>query len=192
MEDRKHDILPAADQKSDRAGSPVKLPRESDCNVRRDGSSAAPVQPKQPVNERGRLHGAPELLIRVEWRIAASDRMDLSSDRKQRRWRTRHESYGRLRRQDKARFLAAGTSFLSFCLHIGLQRIGFDAARCVDGASDTTFLDFNGPSAIAHNVRRRRDRTAYADAGISTLLYDGSFLSCRTCFDFRSSPHGTR
>jgi len=74
--------------------------------------------------------------------------------------------------QDKARILAAGTSFLSFCLHIGLQRIGFDAARCGDGASDTTFLVFNGPSAIARNVRGRRDRTAYADAGISTLLYD--------------------
>jgi hypothetical protein len=66
MEDRKHDILPAANQKSDRAGSPVMLPRESDCNVRRDGSNAAPVQPKQRVNERGRLHRASELSIRVQ------------------------------------------------------------------------------------------------------------------------------
>lgn len=59
----------------------------------------------------------------------------------------------RLGRQDKARFLAVGTSFLSVCLHIGLQRIGFDATRCGDGASDTTFLVFSGPSAIARNVR---------------------------------------
>jgi hypothetical protein len=35
--------------------------------------------PKTPVDERGRLHGASELLVRVAWRIAASDRMDLSS-----------------------------------------------------------------------------------------------------------------
>src|SRR5437879_4607979 len=80
--------------------------------------------------------------------------------------------HARLGRQDKARFLAAGTSFLSFCLHIGFERIGFDAARCGDGASDAIAFVFNGPSAIARNVRGRRDRTAYADAGISTLLYD--------------------
>jgi hypothetical protein len=58
------------------------LPGESDRNVRRDGSSVAPAQPKQPVNERGRLHGASELLTDVDWRIAANDRMDLSSNRR--------------------------------------------------------------------------------------------------------------
>jgi hypothetical protein len=75
--------------------------------------------------------------------------------------------------QDKARFLAAGTSFLSVCLHIGLQPIGFDAARCGDGASDAISFVFNGLSAVARNVRGRRDRTAYADATIYTLLCDG-------------------
>jgi hypothetical protein len=78
----------------------------------------------------------------------------------------------RLGRQDKARFLAAGTSFLSFCLHIGFERISFDAARCGDGASDAISFVFNGPSAVVGNVRGRRDRTAYADASVSTLLYD--------------------
>jgi hypothetical protein len=43
MEDGEHDILPAADQKSDRAGSPVMLPRESDCNVRRDTVPTLPL-----------------------------------------------------------------------------------------------------------------------------------------------------
>ena len=85
MEDGKYDILPVAGQKPDHAGAPVMLPRESDCDVRRDGSSAAPVQPRQPVNERGRLHGASELLTGVEWRIASNDRMDVSSSRKERR-----------------------------------------------------------------------------------------------------------
>ena len=74
--------------------------------------------------------------------------------------------------QDKARFLAAGTSFLSFCLHIVFAPLGFDAVRCGDGASDAIFFVFNGPSAIARNVWGRSDRAAYADASVSTLLYD--------------------
>jgi hypothetical protein len=64
-----------------------------------------------------------------------------------------------------------GTSFLSFCLHIVFARFGFDAARSGDGASGAIFFVFNGPSAIARNVRGARDRSAYADASISTLLY---------------------
>src|SRR6476620_2660908 len=86
--------------------------------------------------------------------------------------RIRTLTHARLGRQDKASYLAAGTSFLRFCLHIVFAPLGFDVARCGDGASDTTFFAFNAPSAIARNVRGRRDRTAYADAGISTLLYD--------------------
>lgn len=74
--------------------------------------------------------------------------------------------------QDKARFLAAGTSFLSFCLHIVFALLGLDAVRCGDGASDAIFFVFNGPSAIARNVWGAGDRSAYADASISTLLYD--------------------
>src|ERR1700722_3295551 len=99
MEDGKHDILPAAGPRSDRAGSPVMLPRESDCKVRRDGSSAAPVQPKQAVDERGRLQGASELSGVVPWRIAASARMDLSSGWSERRWQRRRKRCGRLRLQ---------------------------------------------------------------------------------------------
>ena len=58
--------------------------------------------------------------------------------------------------QDKARFLAAGTSFLSFCMHIVFAPLGFDAARCGDGASDAISFVFNGPSAIACNVLSRK------------------------------------
>jgi hypothetical protein len=75
-------------------------------------------------------------------------------------------------RQDKASCLAAGTSFLSVCLHIVFARLGFDVVRCSGGASDAIFFVFNGPSAIARDVRGARDRSAYADASISTLLYD--------------------
>jgi hypothetical protein len=83
-----------------------------------------------------------------------------------------YESACRLGRQDKARFLASRTPFLSFCLHIVFAPLGFDAVRCGDGAPDAIILVFNGLSAIARNVRGRRDRTAYADASVSTLVYD--------------------
>jgi hypothetical protein len=43
--------------------------------------------------------------------------------------------------------------------------------RCSGGASDAIFFVFNGPSAIARNVGKS-DRAAYADASVSTLLYD--------------------
>ncbi len=41
-------------------------------------------------------------LQKSEWRIAANGRMDLSSERKQRRWRTRQKICGRLGRQVKS------------------------------------------------------------------------------------------
>jgi hypothetical protein len=86
----------------------------------------------------------------------------------------RQEGAGSISRgwQDKARFLAAGTSFLSFCLHIVFAPLGFDAVRCSGGASDAIFFVFNGPSAIARNVWGRSGRATYADASVSTLLYD--------------------
>jgi hypothetical protein len=62
-DDGKHDILPVA-RSRDHAGMPVTLPRESDGKMRRDGSGAAwflqPDGEKHPVDERGRVHGAPE------------------------------------------------------------------------------------------------------------------------------------
>ncbi|RUV60874.1 hypothetical protein EOA85_08540 [Mesorhizobium sp. M5C.F.Ca.IN.020.29.1.1] len=57
--------LPAAApiaRRPDRGGLPVTLLRQTDGKVRYDGSSAAFVQPINPVAERGRLHGASELV----------------------------------------------------------------------------------------------------------------------------------
>ena len=59
--DGTHVILPAAApiaRRPDRAGLPVTMLRHSDGKVRHDGSSAAPLQRKHAVAERGRLHGA--------------------------------------------------------------------------------------------------------------------------------------
>ena len=52
----KHAILPVAGQ-PDHAGVPAYLPRESDTDMRRDGPGHTA---QAPVDERGRLHGAPE------------------------------------------------------------------------------------------------------------------------------------
>lgn len=58
----------------DHAGMPVTLPRESDGNMRRDGSDVVwllqPTDTKQAVDERGRVRGAPELSP-VKERLAA-------------------------------------------------------------------------------------------------------------------------
>lgn len=51
-DDGTHVILPVAGRRMaslDHAGMPVMMPRESDGEMRRDGSSAADVQPKHPV-----------------------------------------------------------------------------------------------------------------------------------------------
>jgi hypothetical protein len=87
-------------------------------------------------------------------------------------WALGTSDRGRRGRQDKASCLAAGTSFLSFCLHIVFARRGLGVGRCGGGAADAVFFVFNGPGAIARNVRGRRDRTAHAGASASTLFYD--------------------
>ena len=68
------------------------------------------------------------------------------------------------RRQDKARFLATGTSFLSFCLHIVFARLALCPVRCGGGAADTFFFVFNGPSGVTCDVLGTKDRIAYAEA----------------------------
>ena len=156
----------------DHAGMPVMLLRHSHGKMRRDGFRAAWMQPDFAVDERGRLHSAPGLVHVVVSRGQACIRGPCRNRGDHRQWVRNCKTPDRLRRQDKARFLAAGTSFLRFCLHIGFERIGFDATRCGDGASDVIPFVFNGPSAVVGNVRGRRDRTAHADASVSTLLYD--------------------
>ncbi|MGQ0446068.1 MAG: hypothetical protein ACT4O2_13325, partial [Beijerinckiaceae bacterium] len=78
----KHDILPVA-ERSDHAGLPVMMPRDSDGKLRRGGSETVqPVRPdsmKHPVDEHGRLHGAPELDPTAEQRIVEKRRVEFSN-----------------------------------------------------------------------------------------------------------------
>jgi hypothetical protein len=110
-DDGKHDILPVA-KRSDHAGLPVMMPRDSDGKLRRDGSETVqPVRPdsmKRPVDERGRLHGAPELDPKAEQRIAAKLRVEFTNAKEKRRCRKRLPIATRLRRQDKSRKVRGG------------------------------------------------------------------------------------
>jgi len=67
-DDGTHVILPASAHRmvrSNRVGLPVIVLRHSDGKMRRGGSWAASRQRQCPVDERGRLHGAPGLAVVV-------------------------------------------------------------------------------------------------------------------------------
>jgi hypothetical protein len=99
--DGKHAILPVA-ERSDHARVPVIMPRESDRELRRDGSET--VQPdrldsmKRPVDECGRLHGAPELDPKAKQRIVEKSRVEFSNAKEKRRCRKSSPTATRLRR----------------------------------------------------------------------------------------------
>lgn len=102
--DGTHVILPAAApiaRRPDRARLPVTLLRQTDGKLRHDGSSAAAVQPKHPVAERGRLHGASELDGQKRNRSAEHRFAYYRNFEEERRWIESREKYDRLRRQDK-------------------------------------------------------------------------------------------
>jgi hypothetical protein len=84
---------------------PVTMPRDSDGKMRLGGSNAARLQPHHPVDERGRLHGAPELDPFAEQRIVEKRRVEFSNEKEKRRCRKRSLTATRLRRQDKSRTL---------------------------------------------------------------------------------------
>jgi hypothetical protein len=87
----------------DHARMPVMWLRHSDGKLRRDGSRAASRQPDHPVDERGRLHGAPGLAVIVEPRVVARIRGPCRSRGEVGQWVRQRRMLGRLRRQDKSR-----------------------------------------------------------------------------------------
>ena len=104
-DDGTHAILPVtsrADVQPDHARVPVMLLRRSDGKTRRDGSRAATWQPDYPVDERGRLHGAPGLAVVEEPRILARIRGPCRKRERNGEWVRERRLVDRLRRQDKA------------------------------------------------------------------------------------------
>jgi hypothetical protein len=106
-DDGKHAILPAA-ERSDRARVPVMMPRDSDGKMRRGGSKAARTQHPHPVDERGRVHGVPELSAKADKSVAGKISVVLNTGKEKRRWGTRRAKQPRLRGQDKSRKVRGG------------------------------------------------------------------------------------
>lgn len=113
--DGKHVILPAAapiERRPDRARMPVTMPRQSDGKLHRDGSRAATVQPKHPVAECGRVHGASELHANERKRIAEYRFVYHRSRKEKRRWMQSLAKHDRLRGPDKCQSARPDTKSL--------------------------------------------------------------------------------
>jgi hypothetical protein len=67
------------------------MPRDSDGKMRRGGSKAARTQHQHPVDERGRVHGAPELSAKADKRVAGKIIVVLKTGKEKRRWGTRRQ-----------------------------------------------------------------------------------------------------
>ncbi len=112
QDDGTHAILPATrcpKGRRDRAKLPVTWLRQTDGKLRRDGYAAAIVQPRHAVAERGKLHGALELLAVEELQIRPRCRRVFDNEDGEHRWRKRRRrswrrgrTSGRLKRQDKS------------------------------------------------------------------------------------------
>lgn len=177
----KHDILPVAGR-PDHAGLPVMMPRESDPDMRRDGPRP---QGPAPVDERGRLHGAPAPDIVAAFPLLTGDRRITSQSgvqpiNKARSWRIwlNERRAARLRRQDKR--AACGRA------HV-VGRIGDfgHQASILASAFSRNANDFNLTSAI-HGVRRR-DPSMTARDDTSTRALAGSITATRVPTDRRAS-----
>ena len=126
MDCGKHDILPEAASELDLARVPVTMPRDSDADMRLDGSTTAqPVQNKPSMSaDECTAHqaltpssGASDVQMvgrAMAWNGAKTDRLE----QRRRRW-PRRGRRTRLRVQDKG---SASQALLSLCLHILLVR----------------------------------------------------------------------
>jgi len=85
----------------DHARMPVMLPRESDSDMCRDGSSAASGRPDNTVDEPGRVRGVPELECFVGLRRRASNSAQIHAMEEKWRWRRLAENQTQIRGRDK-------------------------------------------------------------------------------------------
>ena len=122
MDDGKHDILPVAGAILDHARVPVTLPRHSDADMRRDGSTTAPTVPTQPsmsaeecTAHQDSLAASASTRLTSARRTPSQPRVNPSTvEKRNRRW-PRRERDPRLRGPDK-RPQGAALSVGCFCL----------------------------------------------------------------------------
>jgi hypothetical protein len=91
------------------------LPRDSDSDMRRDGSNTTQVQSQNAVDEPGRVHGVPDLLYGRDLRKLASKIVVFTAMEGEWRWRRLAEKLTQIREQDKS---SASPYGVSHCLHI--------------------------------------------------------------------------
>jgi hypothetical protein len=109
MDDGKHDILPVAGAILDHARMPVMLPRQSDADMRRDGSTTAQTVPNLPSMSAEECTAPQDSYTGIGSTRWFSSQRTLSQNRaspdtvesRRRRW-PRRERDPRLRGQDKS------------------------------------------------------------------------------------------
>ena len=109
MDDGKHDILPVAGAILDHARMPVMLPRQSDADMRRDGSTTAQTVPNLPSMSAEECTAPQDSYTGIGSTRWLSSKRTLSQNRaspdtvesRRRRW-PRRERSPRLRAQDKS------------------------------------------------------------------------------------------
>ena len=104
-------------RRPDRARLPVTMLRQSDGKVRRDGSSAADVQPEHPVAERGGVQGASELEASERKRVMANSAVYYRIRNDERRCLQEQWKNDRLGGRDK---MAQGALRLGGCFYLGI------------------------------------------------------------------------
>ncbi len=142
-----HTLLVAGQPEN--VGLPVTLPRESDGNMRRSGSDVVwllqPSDKKQAVDERGRVHGAPELSPVKELLVDETFRVDSRLRSERRRCRRSRRKCTRLRGQDTRRGTAAARASAAQ----GFRTCRSDGRGAVKAAISRHPIKFDGTSAKA-------------------------------------------
>jgi hypothetical protein len=90
-------------RQADHARMPVTMPRNSDSDMCRDGSSAASEQSKNAVDEHGRVYSVSDLDHFAPPRATGSNRVPLLAIEETERWRVGRKSWDQIRGQDKRR-----------------------------------------------------------------------------------------
>lgn len=129
------------DRRPDRARVPVTMPRQSDGNLRRDGSSAANEQLKHPVDERGRVHGASDLNASRTEHAIENSLVYYRKRKEKRRWMQNLAKHDRLRGQDKREHIVL-RSVGCFCLIIqSLEQCAYFTRNVRPNTMSQIFLD---------------------------------------------------
>jgi hypothetical protein len=142
---------------ADHARLPVMMPRKSDSDMCRGGSNAASMQPENPADEHGRLHGVSDLQCFAVLRRAANDRDHFTMLERKQRWRILGKRLAQLRWQDKRRAVGWGAGRWNYWEKCASQL----AARLASSIKNGAILALSAPSlTFRPNSRQLRAPTS--------------------------------